>query len=379
MDEIEHLQTDGVRIGILIWQADVFQRSVLHTDGLVHQHLPVFSVQRYDGPGISFGRSDAGRNLLAFQIPGDEDPLGIGRQRTVPGLDAENAEGLIGRHPCAVFLLGRNRHIQQIRSVSGKFQGQRLARRRFTTGKDNFTVGRSKLIAQRQRGIVSSIIHRAQHQIKNPGGYYIIIRDRLIRSYKLGIGLILHLHVNPQPVTDKPALKIVVGFSRRLRHRNLSFVISGIPCIEYSLERVSLQRDVFVQYLLTAPSHLNMHARARESVSGIADELAAHGHVVTFQIQFIKGIKFQVEGRKYKLVHDEKVGAKFFDFQCPVTTATARRNHKLAGHGAPVIRLQLQRFNNLPFIITQTDLYLASFHHLQAAGRVAVKDNGLEL
>ena len=74
MDEIEHLQTDGVRIGVLIRQTDVFQRTVLHTDGLVHQHLPVRPVQRHDCPGVAFSRTHAGRDVLAgsyFLLPGD--------------------------------------------------------------------------------------------------------------------------------------------------------------------------------------------------------------------------------------------------------------------------------------------------------------------
>ena len=375
MNKIEHLQAHRFGIGVLIREPDILQRTVRHMDSLVLQHLPPISVEGHKRPGIALRATQAGRYFPArsyLQRAGKEHAPGTSRKHAASREDAENRSLRLCGHRFSAGFPGRHTGPHHIQPVSRKFQGERLCRCHFTAGEHHFPVRSRQFIADRQRRGISPGILCVELERQRPGGNDL--------PPAVSIGRIPYAHIDRQILADIPPFPETVHLAACLRYGDIGLIIAGLHGREGGLEAVvRTNGKILLQDGGPVALHAYMHARPGKAVAGVADELAAYGDIGPHKIEPVQRIEGEVKGGEHEFVYAEATGPEAYGFQFPSASAVPFRDYEAAAHRAPRVGGEVKRFHHVVLGIVETDFHLAPLYHLEAAGRVAVKDDGLEL
>ena len=124
------------------------------------------------------------------------------------------------------------------------------------------------------------------------------------------------------------------------------------------------------------------HRRRRERMTAETEDLSADLKRVADDKETVGGIKRQVVGREYELVHDNPFGhfqVTARDPDLETTVPTLRRKVERAGHGAIFIGLQALVTQGLSLRVDKFGLHAGPCPEgLQASGNVASVEDGLE-
>ena len=197
-------------------------------------------------------------------------------------------------------------------------------------------------------------------------------------------GVVLELNREADPVGYIDGVVETLSLAGRIGDGDHSLIPSGSAGRERYLEGAVRGRLDVLSIDLAAPAAYDGHyLRGGQLVAGVGDDAAAHGDLVSGEIEFVVAVEFGRECRENEFIHREIVGGDsavvVMNFETEPSVAAACREGDLAGHAAEGVQRHLLIEYDIRLGIPHDNFRLLSFRKdCDLVHEVAFEKDGFE-